>query len=73
MGEFAEYAPVLADNGYFPVPIHEGKKKPALDEWSAYIFKRRDLRRFPREGCGLLTRLTPALDADVMDHPCGNL
>ena len=63
--EFHRHAVKLAANGYFPVPIGAGKKNPRLKGWESYVFCPQDAERYSREGCGLLTKATPAIDIDV--------
>ena len=67
--EFHRHAVKLAANGYFPVPIGAGKKNPRLKGWESYVFCPQDAERYLREGCGLLTKATPAIDIDVRQKP----
>jgi len=35
---FGDIAPILAGNGYFPVPIVQGTKRPVMEGWQNYAF-----------------------------------
>jgi len=65
---FFDVAPRLAENGYRPLPIHFGKKKPcAGDGWQHYHFCEADVERFATAGCGLLTGKAIGVDIDVRE------
>lgn len=66
---FAEIAAQLAENGYEPLPLHFGQKRPCAGEgWSHYKFQQRDLRRFAAAGTGILCGRAVGLDIDVRDE-----
>jgi len=65
---FGINAAAIAANGYAPLPIWPGQKKPSVRrEWQNYRFKEDDLATYAAHGIGILTRNTPAVDIDVRD------
>ena len=65
---FAETAARLVENGYEPLPIHYGQKRPcAGEQWQRYRFKPADADRFAEAGTGLLCGKVIGLDIDVRD------
>ena len=62
-------AAVLVENGYAPIPIGPGTKKPpaGFTDWPQYQFDPGDAERYADHGIGLLTATTPAVDIDVND------
>lgn len=65
---FDDTAPQMAANGYLPVPIQPGEKRPAakLMRWQHYRYKKAE-RRWPGCGVGILTGEVIAVDIDVRD------
>ena len=63
---FGTIAPTLAANGYEPVPIIRGEKRPSAEAWQAGGFAER-AREFSRDYTGILTADTPCIDIDVSD------
>jgi hypothetical protein len=65
---FGEIAGRLVANGYSPLPITPGTKKPAAGEgWTSFIVASGSLSQY--DGCytGLLAKHTPLVDIDVRD------
>jgi hypothetical protein len=68
---FGEVAAKLAENGYAPLPLCFGDKKPCAGEsWSHYKFVEQDLRRatWRTAGTGILCGKVVAIDIDVRDQ-----
>jgi hypothetical protein len=63
---FGAVAERLASNGYEPVPIIRGEKRPASDRWQDGGFERQT-SQYEKNFTGLLTRFTPGVDIDVSD------
>ena len=65
---FADVAARLVQNGYRPVPIVPGGKKPALKDWPNFSFQAADEQRFKDCSVGVLTGDGYiALDIDVRE------
>jgi Bifunctional DNA primase/polymerase, N-terminal/Family of unknown function (DUF5906)/Primase C terminal 1 (PriCT-1) len=65
---FADVAAQLTENGYSPVPLHFGQKRPcAGDGWQHYRFTETDTERFAHAGVGILCGKVVGLDIDVRD------
>ena len=65
---FGEIAARLVENGYEPLPLYFGEKRPCAGEgWSNYRFAERDLKRFAKAGTGILCGKVIGLDIDVRD------
>jgi hypothetical protein len=63
---FGEVAALLAENGYEPLPVHFGQKKPSAGkEWQHYKFSEGDAERFADDAVGILTGNVVAPDIDV--------
>jgi len=65
---FGVHGPRLARAGYEVIPIALGQKRPAIDGWQDGGRAADWLPRYAACGVGILTRTTPALDVDVLDH-----
>jgi Primase C terminal 2 (PriCT-2)/Family of unknown function (DUF5906) len=66
---FREVAPQLVKNGYAPLPLFHGLKKPAIEVgWTSYVYKPADAKEYARNGTGILTAYTPAADIDVYNE-----
>jgi hypothetical protein len=63
---FGAVAQRLASNGYEPVPIIRGEKRPASDRWQDGGFETQT-SQYEKNFTGLLTRFTPGVDIDVSD------
>ncbi|RZO82995.1 MAG: hypothetical protein EVA65_15750 [Oceanococcus sp.] len=50
-GEFYAHAQHLLDNGYPPLPIKVGQKRPALKNWSSLEITARGIARLRENGC----------------------
>jgi hypothetical protein len=66
---FAEAAPRLFENGYQPVPILSGSKRPEPDilQWQHYQFKDSDAKKYRNSGTGILCGKCVGVDIDVRD------
>lgn len=71
-GPFKEHGAVLIANGYQIVPISVGDKRPVLKDWpnlkltnGAFVEM---ANRRSRDGVGILTKYTPAVDIDILDE-----
>ena len=68
---FGEAAERLLDNGYAPLPIVPGAKRPAPTRWSTVTLDRACIRdwvdSFPEHGIGLRTGHLVGLDIDELD------
>ena len=72
-GLFRKHGQALVDNGYSIIPIPPGRKGPTVDDWQNQPAK--TASRFnelaqdhPRDGIGILTKHTPAIDIDCYDQ-----
>ena len=65
---FGEAAIQLADNGYRPVPIIPGTKRPPMDGWQEFQFQPESVSAYANHYTGLLTgHGVIGLDMDVID------
>ncbi|WP_438709553.1 PriCT-2 domain-containing protein, partial [Turicimonas muris] len=69
---FGQAAQKLVDNGYLPIPVIKGEKRPALSEWQRYRFKPADAVKYADYGVGLLTGQSASpvglIDVDTRDQ-----
>src|ERR1700733_14609894 len=65
---FGEAGPALAENGYRPVPLHYGQKRPVPDAWQHYRFANTDAGKFRNAGTGILCGECIGVDIDVRDE-----
>ena len=69
---FRQHGQALIDNGYAIIPIPPGRKGPMVEGWqdnfasTAERFKEM-ADEHPRDGVGILTKHTPAVDIDCYD------
>lgn len=63
---FGTLAPLLAENGFEPVPIVPGQKRPRPRGWEKGGFAEH-AQQFADDYTGIITRNTPAIDIDVSD------
>lgn len=63
---FGSIAQQLADNGYEPVPIIRGQKRPAPDKWQDGGWEDQSWL-YETNYTGILTRHTPGIDIDISD------
>ncbi|MBA3323915.1 MAG: bifunctional DNA primase/polymerase, partial [Rhodobacteraceae bacterium] len=78
---YAEAAERLLDNGYEPLPIRPGTKRPPILQWTTLPIDAaqiaRWIRQYPDHGVGLRTGRLVAVDIDVEDpdiaHAAGRL
>jgi hypothetical protein len=68
---FGEYALRLFDNGYEPLPLVWGQKRPAVSRWSATSIDIAQVERWSTEfagcGIGLRTGRLIGVDIDILD------
>ncbi len=68
---YAETALKLFDNGYAPIPIRPGEKRPAVKGWSDVRIDQAQVEAWARvhtsHGIGLLTGNLVAIDVDILD------
>jgi hypothetical protein len=68
---YAEAALKLFDNGYAPIPIRPGEKRPAVKGWSDVRMDHAQVEAWAREhtthGIGLLTGNLVGIDVDILD------
>jgi putative DNA primase/helicase len=64
---FRQYATALQANGYDPIPLPLGQKRPNLLAWPDYKFDTADIDKHASGGVGILAARTPAIDIDVRD------
>lgn len=69
---FVEQGPTLLAKGYWPLPIRQGEKRPALQRWQKARATPGVFERFPRHGVGVICGVGPVpiagIDIDV-SHP----
>lgn len=63
---FGELAPRLAANGFEPVPVIPGQKRPRPSKWDGGGWAER-AHQFADDFTGIIARYTPAVDIDVSD------
>lgn len=63
---FGEIARTLEANGYRPVPIKNGTKRPPMNKWSRFELDDASLRTYGQCGTGLLTGHLVGIDIDVL-------
>lgn len=70
-GPFKDAGASLIANGYQIVPIPLGDKRPALKNWPELLIDvaehERLAKRHTKDGVGILTKYTPAVDVDIYD------
>ena len=66
MTTFGAVAARLAENGYLPVPIKNGTKRPPMTEWPSFRLDDAALRQYRHLGTGLLTGQLVDCDIDVL-------
>lgn len=64
---FGDIAARLADNGYRPVPIIVGQKRPAMEAWQRFTYTEVDAVRYARSYTGILCGEVCAVDIDILD------
>jgi len=64
---FGSMATRLIENGYLPVPLVKGQKKPFLSDWVKYRFMAGDEQRFADRGTGIICGAQVGVDVDVRD------
>lgn len=69
--DYGNLAARLLDNGYAPLPILPGTKRPAVDAWTRVTIDEplvaRWVEEYPRHGVGLRTGNLVGIDIDVLD------
>jgi hypothetical protein len=71
---FADTAEGLFDNGYTPLPVIDGQKRPSIKDWSGVNYSTSphlldELRsRYPRGSTGILLGDVCVIDIDVLDE-----
>ena len=64
---FGEVAQRLADNGYAPLPLIWGEKRPPIKDWQNYQYAPSDVKRHARCGVGILGgRGVVGVDIDIL-------
>jgi hypothetical protein len=62
---FEEMAPILLDNGYFPIPLRG--KAPAIKQWNKIkIFPENLLKKFSKHNVGVRTGRLLGVDIDIL-------
>lgn len=68
---FQTFGRALLSNGYLIIPIKQGHKRPALDNWQTARLGVGDLQRYPNSGIGILcgqgAQPIVAIDIDTTD------
>lgn len=71
-GDFQNYGRALIANGYLVVPIKQGHKRPALDNWQTARLGVGDIERYRHSGIGVLcgqgAQPIAAIDIDTTDE-----
>src|SRR5947207_770329 len=67
---FRDVAAQLHANGYRPLPIAPGGKKPGFHDWGQFEFTPGCEKRYFRYGAGVLLGDVVGLDIDVDDGEC---
>jgi len=74
---YASAAERLLDNGYEPLPIIPGEKRPRVDAWTTVTVNLDAVtawaRQYPRFGVGLRTGRLVGLDIDILDPDLAHL
>ena len=74
---YATAAERLLDNGYEPLPIVPGQKRPPIDAWTTLTVDVAAVtawtRQYPRYGVGLRTGRLVGLDIDILDPDLAHL
>lgn len=69
---YAEVALQLLENGYEPLPLRPGEKRPAVEGWTTIEIGEAQVNRWghahPRAGIGLRTGHLVGIDIDILDH-----
>src|SRR5512134_323686 len=68
MSTFGIVAPRLAQNGYSPIPIRPGSKRPATNGWPAFRLDDAALAEYRQCGTGLLCGRLLGCDIDVLNE-----
>lgn len=68
MSTFGAIAPLLAANGYLPVPIKNGTKRPPMTRSPGLRLDDAALAEYRQCGTGLLCGTLVSLDIDVLDE-----
>lgn len=66
MMTFGDIAPRLVGNGYSPVPIKPGTKRPPMNEWPSFRVDDAALAEYRQCGTGLLCGQLLGVDIDVL-------
>lgn len=71
-GLFRKHGRALVANGYSIIPIPLGRKGPAVEDWQSNPARTAEAvdslaAEHPKDGVGILTRETPAVDIDCYD------
>ncbi|MCU4654492.1 bifunctional DNA primase/polymerase [Roseibacterium sp. SDUM158016] len=68
---YGEWAQILRENGYGPLPIKPGAKKPAPARWTSVTLDEAQIaawqRQYPDHGIGLRTGRLVGIDIDILD------
>lgn len=68
---YSEVAFKLLENGYEPLPLRVGEKRPAVDAWTTVVIDEAQVLRWiaelPNTGVGLRTGHLLGIDIDVLD------
>ena len=71
--EFAEIAEALCDNGYTPIPVKVGEKRPAIRDWTRINYGtspgllRGYCDQYPQASTGIVLGNVCVIDIDVLD------
>lgn len=68
---YAEVALKLFDNGYEPLPLRMGQKRPIVERWTTLVIDEAQVRQWvlehPNSGVGLRAGQLVGIDVDVLD------
>ncbi len=64
---FGQVAPVLAENGYRPIPVRPNTKIPIPMDWQLFEFHGDHTREFPNASTGILCGDIRAIDIDIRE------
>lgn len=76
---FADSAEQLHQNGYTPIPVITGEKRPAISKWTEVNYAEtptllQEFRtKYSRASTGILLGSTCVVDIDVLDEKTANL